>query len=115
MKTRVGSLFIVVLSAACGGSSASGGCEAYVAAYCQKTFRCSASDAQRTYTTEAGCRSAVSAELGCNALSSNPCADGQKLDTGRLEQCVNDTNDQDCVSFAQATPASCEGDLVACR
>jgi hypothetical protein len=28
---------------------------------------------------------------------------------------VSDTKDQDCVSFARSTPASCNGNLFACR
>jgi hypothetical protein len=114
MRTR-----LVVLSllfpAACGGASATAGCEAYAEAFCSKTFRCSAAAAQARYTSEAGCQTAVSGELGCRSLTANPCANGQKLDASGLEQCVSDTKDQDCPSFARGTPASCDGDLFVCR
>jgi hypothetical protein len=57
----------------------------------------------------------VAAELGCSTLSANPCASGQRLDSSGLEQCVSDTKDQDCVSFARSTPASCDANLFVCR
>src|SRR3974390_359056 len=115
MKTRTVALCLVILSAACGGGGASGGCAAYAEAFCSKTFRCSAADAQATYTSEAGCRTAVASELGCANLSANPCASGQHLDSSGLDQCVSDTKDQDCVSFGRSAPASGQGDLFACR
>jgi hypothetical protein len=115
MKTRIVVVCLVALSAACGSGGATGGCESYAEAFCSKTFRCSAAEAQARYTTEAGCRSAVASELGCSTLSANPCASGQRLDSSGLEQCVSDTKDQDCVSFSRSAPASCSGDLFVCR
>src|SRR5262245_36063192 len=99
MNTRMICLYLVVLSAACGDSGTTAVCESYAEAHCSKLFHCSASEAQATYTTEAGCRSAVASELGCSSLSANPCPDGKNLDASGLEQCVSDTKDQDCVSF----------------
>jgi hypothetical protein len=115
MKTRILMASVAVLGAACGGGGASGGCESYAEAFCSKTFRCSAAEAQARYTTEAGCRSAVASKLGCSSLSANPCASGQRLDASGLEQCVSDTKDQDCVTFARSVPASCDGNLFACK
>ena len=115
MRTRLVLLSLLIPAFACGGGGASGGCESYADAFCSKTFHCSAADAQATYTSEAGCRSKVSADLGCADLSANPCASGQHLDSSGLEQCVSDTKDQDCVSFARSVPASCDGNLFVCR
>jgi hypothetical protein len=115
MRTRLVVLSLLFPAIACGGVSASAACEAYAEAFCSKRFQCSAAQAQTRYTSEAGCRTAVSGELGCRALTANPCPNGQKLDASGLEQCVSDTKNQDCASFARSTPASCDGDLFVCR
>jgi len=102
---------VLVLGAACGGSSPTSDCDSAASAICNKLFQCAQTAATQEYGTESGCEAKLQANANCASLT---CPAGTTYNGSQFEDCINAVNAESCAD-ATMSPTQCQNLTPVCQ